>query len=512
MGVIICLISLILIALSFVVGFYIRKLVSEKKAGSKILEAEKFVEKYLKEAETKKKEIIIEGKDEVFRLKEEIDKEINLRRKEIILQESRVRQREEMYEKKLEAAESKEKLIEKKIKSAQECMAEVEKLKQFQVKKLEEIARMNKEQAKNYIIENLKNDLAHERAVKILEFKQDIEEEKKNISKNILALATQKYAAEHIEEISISVVNLPNDDMKGRIIGREGRNIRCIENLTGVDLIIDDTPEMIAISSFDPLRREIARQTIEALIIDGRIHPAKIESIVNKTKEEIDLDMLKAGQKAVIDVGARGVHTEIIKLLGRLKYRTSYGQNVLEHSLEVSHICGILAAELGENITVAKRCGLLHDIGKALTHEFEGAHPDLGAEISKKYKESNEVVNCILNHHSTSEVTTCINAIVQAADAASAARPGARRENFENYIKRLNKLESLVSSFPGVERCYAIQAGREVRVMVNPDKINDDAMVILAKDVCQKIESELTYPGQIKLNLIRENRAIQYAK
>ena len=377
---------------------------------------------------------------------------------------------------------------------------------------LERISGFTVEQAKEYMLKSLEDKLTHEKAVKIREFEQQAREEAENNAREIISLAIQRCAADHVAEATISVVPLPNDDMKGRIIGREGRNIRAIETMTGVDLIIDDTPEAITLSCFEPVRREVARIALERLISDGRIHPARIEETIEKARREVDATIKQEGERAVIEAGVNGIHPELIKLLGRLRYRTSYGQNVLNHSLEVAYLCGIMASELGLDPTLARRAGLLHDIGKALDHEIEGSHVDIGVDVARKYKESEAVVHAIQAHHGDVEAKTIIACLVQAADAISAARPGARRENLENYIKRLEKLEAVASSFNGVERCYAIQAGREIRIMVKPDVVNDDRMVLLAREICDKIEQDLEYPGQIKVNIIRESRAIEYAK
>ena len=377
---------------------------------------------------------------------------------------------------------------------------------------LEKISSFSMEQAKEYLLNNLENELVHEKAVKIREFEQQMKEESDNTAREIIATAIQRCAADHVSEAAISVVPLPNDEMKGRIIGREGRNIRAIETLTGVDLIIDDTPEAITLSSFEPVRREVARVALEKLISDGRIHPTRIEETVEKARREVESAIKQAGERAVLEVGVNGVHHELVKLLGRLKFRTSYGQNVLNHSLEVAYLSGMIASELGLNPTVAKRAGLLHDIGKALDHEMEGSHVQIGVEVAKKYRESEAVVHAIAAHHGDVEAKTIVACIVQAADAISAARPGARRENLENYIKRLEKLEELVSSFGGVDSCYAIQAGREVRILVKPDLVSDEEMTLLAREICKKIEGDLDYPGQIKVNMIRESRTVDYAK
>lgn len=498
--------------LMFVLGGKHRKNKAESAIGSAEQEATRILNEAIKTAEAKKKEYIMEGKDEVHRLRTESDKEVNERRKEVQQQEKRLLQKEENVEKKLNNIESKEELIEKKNKDVEQKLEEAEKVKQSQFEMLEKISSFTVEQAKEYLLENLDSELSHEKAVKIMEYEQQVKEDSDSLAREIISLAIQRCAADHVSEATISVVPLPNDEMKGRIIGREGRNIRAIETLTGVDLIIDDTPEAITLSCFDPVRREVARIALEKLISDGRIHPTRIEETVNKARREVDATIKSEGERAVIEAGVNGVHNEIVKLLGRLRYRTSYGQNVLDHSLEVAYLAGMMASELGLDPTIARRAGLLHDIGKSLDHEIEGSHVEIGVDVAKKYKENDVVIHAIAAHHGDVEAKTIIACLVQAADAISAARPGARRENLENYIKRLEKLEEVVSSFGGVDSCYAIQAGREVRIMVKPDVVNDDNMTLLARDICQKIEEDLEYPGQIKVNMIRESRAVDYAK
>ncbi len=498
--------------LAFLAGVAHRKKTAEFTIGSAEQEAKRIVSEAIKTAESKKKEAVLEGKDEIHRQRTESERELNDRRKEIQRQERRIQQKEENLDKRSENLEVKEDILNNKIKQAEEKRAEAATLKKNQFDMLERISGFTADQAKEYLLNNLGNELTHEKAVKLMEFEQQTREEADKTAREIISTAIQRCAADHVSESTVSVVPLPNDEMKGRIIGREGRNIRAIETLTGVDLIIDDTPEAITLSCFEPVRREVARIALEHLIADGRIHPARIEETVEKARREVDASIKQAGEHAVIEAGVNGVHPEIVKLLGRLKYRTSYGQNVLDHSLEVSYIAGMMASELGINPAVARRAGLLHDIGKALDHEIEGSHVEIGVNVARKYKESDAVVHAIQAHHGDVEAKTVVACLVQAADAISAARPGARRENLENYIKRLEKLESLASSFEGVDRCYAIQAGREIRIMVKPDVITDDKMVILARDICKKIESDLEYPGQIKVNIIRENRAIEYAK
>ncbi len=499
-------------AVAFAAGIAHRKKQAEAAIGSAEQEAKRIVSDAIKTSEAKKKETILEGKDEIHRLRNESEKELNERRKEVQRQERRVQQKEETLDKKIESLEAKEEAVAKKNKKAEERLQEAETVKKSQFEVLERISGFTMEQAKDYLLKNLENELVHEKAVKVMEIEQQTRDEAEKSAREIIALAIQRCAADHVAEAAISVVPLPNDEMKGRIIGREGRNIRAIETLTGVDLIIDDTPEAITLSCFEPVRREIARIALERLISDGRIHPARIEEMVEKARREVEQTIKQEGERAIIEAGVNGIHPELVKLLGRLRYRTSYGQNVLNHSLEVAYLSGLMASELGLDPTMARRAGLLHDIGKALDHEIEGSHVDIGVDAARKYKESEAVIHAIHAHHGDVEAKTVIACIVQAADAISAARPGARRENLENYIKRLEKLEEVASSFDGVDRCYAIQAGREVRVIVKPEVIGDDKMVLLARDICKKIESDLEYPGQIKVNLIRESRAIEYAK
>lgn len=497
---------------AFYAGINYRKKVAESQIGSAEKEAERIVEAAKESAEAKKKESILEGKDEIHRLRNEADKELNERRREIQRQERRIQQKEETLEKKMTSLEAKDETLNKKLKGADDKLTEAEKVKTAQIEVLETISKFTSEQAKDYLLKTLENELVHEKSVKVLDYEQKTRDECEKKAREIISLAIQRVAADHVTEATVSVVPLPNDEMKGRIIGREGRNIRAIETLTGVDLIIDDTPEAITLSCFEPVRREIARVMLEKLISDGRIHPARIEEMYEKARREVENTIKEEGERAVIEAGVNGIHPELIKLLGRLRYRTSYGQNVLNHSLEVAYLAGIMASELGLDPTLARRAGLLHDIGKALDHEIEGSHVEIGVDVARKYKESKTVVHAIHAHHGDVEAKTVIACIVQAADAISAARPGARRENLENYIKRLEKLEEIASSFDGVERSFAIQAGREIRIIVKPEKIKDDQMVLLARDICRKIESDVEYPGQIKVNIIRESRAFDYAK
>lgn len=498
--------------LGFVFGNLYRKKVAEAKIGSANEEALRIVNQAVQTAESKKKEAILEAKDEIHKLRSEVDKELRERRAEVQRQENRINQKEENLDKKTENLEKKEEILAEKLKSADAKMEEVEMLKRSQLEMLEKVSGYSKEQAKALLMQELDEQLTHEKALKIMDFEQRTRDESDNLAREIITGAIQRCAADHAAEATVSVVALPNDEMKGRIIGREGRNIRTLETITGVDLIIDDTPEAITVSSFDPVRREVARLTLEKLIQDGRIHPARIEEMFEKSKREVEHTIKQTGERAVVDAGVNGVHPELVKLLGKLKYRTSFGQNVLNHSLEVSYIAGLMAQELGADVKLAKRAGLLHDIGKALDREFEGTHIDLGVEAAKKYKENDKVVHAIQAHHGDVEAKTIVAVLVQAADAISAARPGARRENVQNYIKRLEKLEEIATSFEGVEKSFAIQAGREIRIMVNPDQVSDEKMVIVARDIAKRIEDELEYPGQIKVNIVRENRVIDFAK
>ena len=494
------------------IGITIRKNTAEKEIGSAEEEARRIVSDAIKNAEAKKKELVLEGKEEVHRFRNESEKEIADRRREVQRQERRIQQKEETLDRKLDNVEKKEEKAAKKIKEADKKLEEIEALKKSQFEMLEKISGYTAEQAKNYLLSQLENELTHEKSVKIMEFQEQLKDEADEKARNIISLSIQKLAAEHVAEATISVVPLPNDEMKGRIIGREGRNIRAIETLTGVDLIIDDTPEAITLSCFEPVRREVARIALERLISDGRIHPARIEETIEKARREVDATIKREGERAVLELGIHNIHPELVKLLGRLRYRTSYGQNVLKHSIEVAYLAGMMASELGLDPTLAKRAGLLHDIGKSIDHEVEGTHIQIGVDLARKYKESDAVIHAIHAHHGDVEAKTIVAILVQAADALSAARPGARRENVENYIKRLQKLEEVASSFNGVDNCYAIQAGREVRVMVKPEVVGDERMVPLAREICKKIEEELEYPGQIKVNIIRESRAAEFAK
>ncbi|MBQ8343925.1 MAG: ribonuclease Y [Clostridia bacterium] len=500
------------IVIGILLGILLRKKIAEKQIGSAEEQAKKLLEDAIKAAETKRKESILEAKEEILAARNEHEHEVKERRAELSRQEMRLNTREENLDKKIDAVEKKDELLSKKIKETEELNQKISQARDEQLKLLEKISGYSIDEARALLIKNLEDDVKYEQAQKLIELEAEFKEEADKKAKNIISLAIARCAADHVSEATISVVPLPNDEMKGRIIGREGRNVRTIENLTGVELIIDDTPEAITISGFDPVRREVARLALEKLISDGRIHPTRIEDCVEKAKREVEASIKQAGEKATFDTGIHGLNIELVKLLGRLKYRTSYGQNVLTHSIEVAELAGVMAAELGADVTLAKRAGLLHDIGKALTAEIEGSHVQIGVDVAKKYKESKEILHAIEAHHGDVEPHSIIAVIVQAADAISAARPGARRENLENYIKRLEKLEEIAGGFDGVEKTFAIQAGREIRIMVKPELINDERMALVARDIVKKIESELEYPGQIKVNLIRESRVVDYAK
>ena len=496
----------------YVVGNAQRKKKDSNEIGTAEQQAKKIIEDGIKAAETKKKELLLEAKEEIIRAKNDSEREMKDRRNELSGLEKRLISKEESLDRKIENIEHRTETLNRKIKENERLREEIEEMRQSEITKLEEVAGLTAEQAKEEMLEKLEGEIRHETAMRVIEIESEMRENADQKAKEIVSLAIQRCAADYSSEITVSVVPLPSDDMKGRIIGREGRNIRTIETLTGVDLIIDDTPEAITLSSFDPVRREVARLSLEKLINDGRIHPSRIEEMVEKSKREVENSIKQAGEKAVFEVGIHGLSGELVRMLGRLKYRTSYGQNVLVHSIEVAHLSGIIADELGVDSTLAKRAGLLHDIGKAMTQEVEGSHVQLGVDIAKKYKENKDVIHAIEAHHGDTEPRTIIAMIVQAADAISAARPGARREDLDNYIKRLKKLEEISESFDGVEKAYAIQAGREVRIMVRPEDVSDEQMVLVARDIVKKIESELEYPGQIKINVIRESRAIDYAK
>ena len=493
-------------------GIQIRKNISEKEISSAEEEAKRIINESIKSAESKKREALVEAKEEILKARNEYEKEVKERRSDLQKQERRLQQKEETLDRKTDNIEKKEETLARKLSELEESREEVATVKKTQMEVLERISGFTAEEAKNYLISQLETEVTHESAMKIKEIEARFKEEADTMAREMISLAIQRCAADHVAEATVSVVPLPNDEMKGRINGREGRNIRTLETLTGVDLIIDDTPEAITVSCFDPVRREIARIALEKLILDGRIHPARIEEMVEKAKREVDATIKAEGERAVFETNVHGLHPELVKLLGRMKYRTSYGQNVLNHSIEVSHVAGLLAAEIGANVAEAKRAGLLHDLGKAIDHEVEGSHVAIGVELARKYKESEAIVHAIEAHHNDVEPKTVVACLVQAADAISAARPGARRENLENYIKRLEKLEEVTSSFPGVEKSYAIQAGREVRIMVKPEQVSEDQMVLLARDIAKKIEEELEYPGQIKVHVLRETKVIEYAK
>ena len=501
-----------LVCASFVAGSTYRRKTAEAKIGSAEEEAMRIVNEAIKTAEQKRKEAIVEAKDEAFRLKSEADKEIKERRADISRQERRMDQKEETLDKKTAQLERREEEVKARAEQVEARLAEAEELKAQQAQKLETIAGLTAEDAKQLLLTRLDGELTHEKAMRISAYEAGLKDEMDSMAREMIGQAIARCAADHSSEATVSVVPLPSDEMKGRIIGREGRNIRALETATGVDLIIDDTPEAITLSSFDQTRREVARMALEKLIGDGRIHPARIEETVEKCRRELELSMKREGERAVMEVGLHGIHPDLVKLLGRLKYRTSFGQNVLNHSLEVAWLSGLLAGEMGVNVTQARRAGLLHDIGKALDHEIEGSHVQIGVEIARKYKENPAIIHAIEAHHGDVEPKTPLAFIVMAADAISAARPGARRENMESYIKRLENLEELSCSFEGVESAFAVQAGREVRIMVKPDAVNDDQLVLLARAITKKIEEELDYPGQIKVNVIRESRAVEYAK
>ena len=507
-------IALIVVAFAgaFVLGVTYRKKVAEREIVSAEEEAKRIINEAIKSAESKKREALVEAKEEIHKNRSEYEREEKARRADLQKQERRLQQKEENLDRKTDALERKTETLNHKIAAAEAQQEEIALIKKSQLEMLEKVSGYTVEEAKAYMINALKDEVTHEMAVKVKEIEAQAKDEAEERAREIIVTAIQRCAADHASEVTVSVVPLPNDEMKGRIIGREGRNIRSIETLTGCDLIIDDTPEAITVSSFDPVRREVARLALEKLIADGRIHPARIEEMVAKAQREVNATIKAEGERAVFETNIHGVNQEIVKLLGRMKYRTSYGQNVLQHSIEVSHIAGLIAAELGVDVNTAKRAGLLHDIGKAIDHEVEGSHVSIGVDIAKKYKESEAVIHAIEAHHGDVEPRTVVACIVQAADAISASRPGARRENIENYVKRLEKLEEISKSFPGIAGSYAIQAGREIRVMVKPEEVSEDQMVLLARDIAKKIEEELTYPGQIKVHVLRETKAVEYAK
>ena len=508
-GVIVFIVALVI---GIPLGILYRKKVAEKEILSAEEEAKRIINEAIKSAESKKREALVEAKEKILAEKTNYEREAKERRSELQEQERRLQQKEETLERKLENVERKEESYAARLANLEEARTKVAKLQAEQMETLERISGYTAEEAKAYLIAKLETEVTHEAAMKIKEVEARFKEEADAKAKEIVGLAIQRCAADHVAEATVSVVPLPNDEMKGRIIGREGRNIRTLETLTGVDLIIDDTPEAITVSCFEPVRREIARLALEKLIADGRIHPTHIEEMVEKARREVEATIRAEGERAVLETGVRGLHPELQKMLGRLRYRTSYGQNVLQHSIEVSHIAGLMAAELGADVQAAKRAGLLHDIGKAVDHEMEGTHVALGVEFCRKYREKEDIIHAIQAHHNDVECKTLVACLVQAADAISAARPGARRENLENYIKRLEKLEEITGSYPGVEKSYAIQAGREVRVMVKPEQVSEDQMVILARELAKRIENELEYPGQIKVHVLRETKVVEYAK
>ena len=499
----------------FLLGIWYRKS-KAKEAEAKIANADeealRIVNDAIKSAETKKKEMLLEAKEEILRSRSEYEKEEKSRRADLQRQENRLQQKEENLDRKTEAIEKKEEALAQKHAAMDRENEAIKLIKQSQTAMLEKISGFTVEEAKKYLIDQVESEVTHETALKIKEVESRMKEEGETRAREVVAQAIQRCAADQVAEMTVSVVPLPNDEMKGRIIGREGRNIRTIETLTGVDLIIDDTPEAITVSCFEPVRREIARLALEKLIADGRIHPTHIEEMVEKARREVEATIKAEGERAVFECGVRSLHPELVKMLGRLHYRTSYGQNVLQHSIEVSHIAGMMAAELGADVQAAKRAGLLHDLGKSVDHEMEGTHVALGVEFARKYKEREDIIHAIEAHHNDVEPRTIVACLVQAADAISAARPGARRENLENYIKRLEQLETITGSYPGVDKAYAIQAGREVRVMVKPEQVSEDQMVILARDLAKKIEEEMEYPGQIKVHVLRETKVVEYAK
>ena len=504
--------AVIALLIGFLVGIQYRKKVAEKEISSAEDEARRIINEAIKSSESKKREALLEAKEEILRNRAEYEKEVKERRADLQKQERRLQQKEENIDRKTDAIEKKEEALAEKHEALLREQDEIKLIKRSQTEMLERISGFTAEQAKEYLIRQVESEVTHETAMKIKEIEARAKDEADQRAPEIVATAIQRCAADHVAEITVSVVPLPNDEMKGRIIGREGRNIRTLETLTGADLIIDDTPEAITVSCFEPVRREVARLALEKLIADGRIHPTHIEEMVEKARREVDAVIRAEGERAILETGVRGVHPELQKLLGRLHYRTSYGQNVLQHSIEVSHIAGMMAAELGADVAAAKRAGLLHDIGKAVDHEMEGTHIQLGVEFCRKYKEKEDIIHAIQAHHGDVECKTLVACLVQAADAVSAARPGARRENLENYIKRLEKLEEITGDYPGVEKSYAIQAGREVRVMVKPEQVSEDQMVILARELARRIESELEYPGQIKVHVLRETKVVEYAK
>ena len=514
-----CLIAVVMVLIGLGAGYFFRKNIAEGKLNQAEQEAARIIANGERTAESKKKEALLEAKEEIHKLRSDVERENKDRRSELQRMERRILQKEESLDKKLDNIEHKEEALHRKEEALHRKEADlaqsrekIEALYEKQMAELERISGMTFEEAKNILLTNVEQEIRHETAIMVKEMEQQAKDDAEKKAKEIISSAIQRCAADHVAETTVSVVALPNDEMKGRIIGREGRNIRALETLTGIDLIIDDTPEAVILSGFDPIRREVARIALEKLIVDGRIHPARIEEMVGKARKEVDQTIKEAGEQATFEADVHGLHPEIVKILGRLKYRTSYGQNVLKHSIEVSHLAGLMAAELGCDVTLAKRGGLIHDIGKALDRELEGSHVQIGVDVARKYRESAAVINCIGAHHGDEEFQTVEAVLVAAADAISAARPGARRETLENYLKRLSKLEEIAESFEGVEKCFAIQAGREIRVVVKPDKIDEAESTLLVRNIVKRIESELEYPGQIKVVIIRETRVVDYAK
>ena len=497
---------------SYEKGYEDRKLKAEAEFESAEKESQRLIGEAEKVGERRKRDLLVEAREEIHKSRTELEKEVRERRLEIQRTERRLQQKDEALDKKMDTLEKKDEALSRQIREIEVRQADVDEVHKKQLEKLESLSGLTMEEAKQYLLSSIEVEVKHEAAILVKDIYDRAKEEGNRKAKEVLSTAIQKCAADHASEITVSVVPLPSDEMKGRIIGREGRNIRTLETLTGIDLIIDDTPEAVVLSGFDPIRREVARIALEKLIVDGRIHPARIEEMVEKAKKEVENVIREEGDRATFETGVHGIHPEVIRLLGRLKYRTSYGQNVLAHSIEVSHLAGLMAAELGEDITIAKRAGLLHDIGKSVDHEIEGSHVSIGVDILKKYRESDEVMNAVEAHHGDVEATSVISVLVQAADSISAARPGARRETLETYVKRLQKLEEIANSFPEVNNSFAIQAGREVRIMVKPESVTDETMILVARDICRKIEAEMEYPGQIKVHIIRETRAVEYAK
>ncbi|WP_166510212.1 ribonuclease Y [Desulfallas thermosapovorans] len=503
---------IVAVLVAFGAGYLVRKLIAESKIASAEAQAMKILEDAKKEAEGKKREAILEAKEEILKQRNEMEREHKERRSELQRLERRLVQKEETLDRKVEGIEKKEEILNRKDQEAEALKAELSAIYSRQVEELEKISGLTSDEARQILLSDIEKEIQHEAAILIKEIENKAKEEGEKRAKEIITSAIQRCAADHVAETTVAVIPLPNDEMKGRIIGREGRNIRAFETATGIDLIIDDTPEAVILSGFDPIRREVARMSLEKLIVDGRIHPARIEEMVEKARKEVEQQIREAGEQAIFETGIHGLHPELINLLGRLKFRTSYGQNVLKHSIEVAHLAGLMAAELGVDVQLAKRAGLLHDIGKAVDHEVEGPHVTIGVELAKKYREGHEVIHAIAAHHGDEEPKTIVAGLVQAADAVSAARPGARRETLENYIKRLQKLEEIAGAFEGVDKSYAIQAGREIRIMVKPEKVDDLGAIKLVREIAKKIENELDYPGQIKVMIIRETRVVDYAR